>query len=100
MPFRDNRIYHFNQATVNTLYEIGGVYGLASAQHWRPNWYDVLYVGKTGNFRERIQYWLNNPPGAGITHFFAEVIANEAERTRFEAELIAEFRPRYNTVLK
>jgi excinuclease UvrABC nuclease subunit len=100
MPFRDNRVYTFNQATVNSLYEIGGVYGLASAQIWRPNWYNVLYVGKTGNFRERIQYWLNNPPIAGITHFFAEVIANQAERSRFEAELIAEFKPCCNTVLK
>jgi excinuclease UvrABC nuclease subunit len=100
MPFRDNTIYNFNQATVDSLYEVGGVYGLASAQLWRPSWYTVLYVGKTGNFRERLQYWLNNPPVAGITHFFAEVIANEAERTLFEARLIAEFKPCGNTVLK
>ena len=59
-----------------------------------------MYVGKTGNFRERLQYWLNNPPVAGITQFFAEVIANQAERTRREAELIAEFKPVGNTVLK
>ena len=100
MPFRDTRVYNFNQATVDTLREIGGVYGLASAQVWRPGWYTVLYVGKTGNFRERLQYWLNNPPAAGITHFFAEVIANAAERSAHEANLIAEFKPVGNTALK
>ena len=100
MPFRDNRVYSFNQATVSTLREIGGVYGLASPQTWRPGWYTILYVGKTGNFRERIQFWLNNPPVAGITHFFAEVITNAAERDMQEASLIAEFKPVGNTLLK
>ena len=100
LPFRDKTVYDFNQATVNTLREIGGVYGLVSAIVARPGWYTVLYVGKTGNFRERIQYWLNNPPVAGITHFFADVIANEAERTTHEANLIAEFKPVGNTLMK
>ena len=100
MPFRDNRLYNFNQETVDSLREIGGVYGLACPQFMRAGWYTILYVGKTGNFRERLQYWLNNPPVAGITHFFAEVITNVAERTAHEANLIAEFKPVGNTVLK
>lgn len=100
MPFRDTTVYAFDQAIVDTLREVGGVYGLAKPTPGSPGWYTILYVGKTGNFRERIQYWLNNPPVTGITHFFAEVISNAAERTTFEAQLIAEFKPVGNTVLK
>jgi excinuclease UvrABC nuclease subunit len=100
LPFRDRTVYRFDQQTVDTLLEIGGVYGLACPQIFRAGWYTILYVGKTGNFRERLQYWLNNPPVAGITHFFADVIANAAERTTHEANLIAEFKPVGNTALK
>lgn len=100
MPFRDKTVYTFDQKTIDSLREVGGVYGLACPQLWNPGWYTILYAGKTGNFRERLQYWLNNPPVAGITHFFAEVITNEAERTAHEANLIAEFKPVGNTVLK
>ncbi len=100
MPFRDQTLYDFNWATANTLREVGGVYGLAQPQPFRPGWYTVLYVGKTGNLRERVQYWLNNPPVTGITHFFADVILNEAERAQREEQLIAEFNPVGNTLLK
>ena len=100
MPFRDTTVYAFNQQTVDTLREVGGVYGLACPKFGLVNRYTILYVGKTGNFRERLQYWLNNPPVAGITHFFAEVITNAAERNTHEANLVAEFKPVGNTVLK
>jgi excinuclease UvrABC nuclease subunit len=100
MPFRNKTVYNFDRDNVSRLYEIGGVYGLAMPQLWRPGWYTILYVGKTGNFRERLQYWLNNPPVAGITHFFADVVANLAERDIHEANLIAEFKPVSNKVLK
>ncbi len=100
MPFRDQTVYDFNWVTVNRLREVGGVYGLVRPQPLRPGWFTVLYVGKTGNLRERVQYWLNNPPVTGITHFFADVVFNEAERTQHEAALIAEFKPVGNTVLK
>ncbi len=100
MPFRDNTVYEFNQATVNQLRQVGGVYGLSKPIIGRPGWFEPLYVGKTGDLRERVQFWLNNPPVTGITHFFADVIFNEAERTRHEAALIAEFKPVGNTLLK
>lgn len=100
MPFRDSTVYRFNQATVDTLRTVGGVYGLARPNPQRQGWYLILYVGKTGNLRERIQYWLNNPPVAGITHFFADVVLNEADRTRHEAALISQFQPVGNTLLK
>lgn len=100
MPFKDATVYDFNQATVNRLREVGGVYGLCKPNPLASGWYIILYVGKTGDLRERVQYWLNNPPTTGITHFFADVILNEAERTRHEAALIAEFKPVGNTLLK
>lgn len=100
MPFRDQTVYDFNWVTAITIREVGGVYGLARPQLYHAGWYDILYVGKTGDLRERVQYWLNNPPVAGITHFFADVILNEAERTQHEAALIAQFKPVGNTLLK
>lgn len=74
------------------------MYGLAKPLS--VGWSTILYVGKTGNLRERIQYWLNNPPVAGITHFFADVVDNAAMRTIHEATLIAQFKPVGNTLLK
>jgi excinuclease UvrABC nuclease subunit len=99
MPFRNFEMFDFSGRIALTLNEVGAVYGLARAAS-QPGQSVILYVGKTGNLRERIQYWLNNPPVAGITHFFVEVIPNEGERLRREAELIAEFKPVGNTLLK
>lgn len=99
MPFRDSTIYNFNWVTANSLREVGGVYGLSKPGD-KPGWYKPLYIGKTGNLRERVQYWLNNPPVTGITHFFADVILNAAERAKHEEALIAEFQPVGNTLLK
>ena len=100
MPFRNSKMYGFNQAVAKTLNQVGAVYGLARHYPNKPGWSQILYIGQTRDLRERIQYWLNNPPVAGIVHFFVEVITNEAQRLRREAELIAEFRPVGNTLLK
>jgi excinuclease UvrABC nuclease subunit len=100
MPFRNATVLGFNQATVNRLREVGGVYGLAKGHPFKPGWSTILYVGKTGNLRERVQFWLNNPPVAGITHFFADVVLNEAERTQHEIALITQFKPVGNTLHK
>jgi excinuclease UvrABC nuclease subunit len=100
MPFQNKTVYHFNAVSIDTVYEVGGVYGLAVAQLWNPGYYTILYVGKSGNLRERLKYHLNNPPVAGITHFFAERIDTEAGRAQREAQLIAEFKPVGNTLLK
>jgi hypothetical protein len=100
MPFANTTMYPFTQATANSLNRVGAVYGLARNMPNKPGWSEILYVGQTGDLRERIQYWLNNPPAAGIAHFFVEVIPNEAQRLRREAELIAEFKPVGNTLLK
>ena len=100
MPFRDFTLLNFTWAVAYTLNEVGAVYGLARNMPNQAGKSQILYVGQTGNLRERIQYWLNNPPVAGIAHFFVEVIPNEAARLRREAELIAEFKPIGNTLLK
>ncbi len=100
MPFQNTNVYHFNQVTIDSVNEVGGVYGLARANLLRPGYYIILYVGKSGNLRERLKYHLNNPPVAGITHFFAERIDYEAGRTIREQQLVAEFKPVGNTLLK
>jgi excinuclease UvrABC nuclease subunit len=98
--FRDGTVYPFTWAMANKLNRVGAVYGLARDMQNKPGRSQILYVGQTGDLRERIQYWLNNPPVSGIAHFFVEVIPNEAARLRREAELIAEFKPVGNTLLK
>jgi hypothetical protein len=100
MPFGDKTCHNFDQQTVDRVREVGGVYGLARPNLLRPSWYWILYVGKTGNLRERLQFWLKNPPVAGITHFFADVVTSAAERGDREVALIAEFNPVGNTLLK
>jgi hypothetical protein len=91
--------YNFNKPGVDLVYEVGGVYGLAR-KAILPNQYTILYVGQSGNLRERLQCHLNDPPTAGITYFFVERIDNWAARTMRERELIAEFQPIGNTLLK
>jgi excinuclease UvrABC nuclease subunit len=99
MPFQHMTVYNFNEVTINTINEVGGVYGLARP-HPIAGRYTILYVGKSGNLRERLKSHLNNPPVAGITHFFAERVDTEAGRTQREAQLIAEFNPVGNTLRK
>lgn len=100
IPFVDKTAHDFNQATINRVLEVGGVYGLARPIVTRPGWYTILYVGKSGDIRERLQFHLNNPPAAGITHFFVDRMDGEAMRTLREKQLIAEFKPVGNTLLK
>jgi excinuclease UvrABC nuclease subunit len=82
------------------MVESGGVYGLARPSAITVGRYAILYVGKTGNLRERLSTHLNNPPVSGITHFFAEAIAGDAARTEREYALVQEFKPIGNTLLK
>jgi hypothetical protein len=96
MPF-SGQIYFFNQWVIATANEVGAVYGLFKPS-LRAGYVDCLYVGKTDNLRRRLAEHLNNPPVAGITHWFAEVHATELQRTLREAQLIAEFQPPGNTV--
>ena len=92
--------YNFNKAGADLVYEVGGVYGLAVRASYVPSTFTILYVGQSGNLRERLQSHLNAPPTTGITHFFVERIDNLAARTLRERQLIAEFQPVGNTLLK
>jgi hypothetical protein len=98
IPFSGNA-YAFNKPTIETVYEVGGVYGLF---HYNPYTfiYENLYVGLTDNLRRRLTEHFNNPPIAGVTHFFAEAWATAQQRNQREAELIQEFNPPGNTVGK
>lgn len=98
IPFSGNA-YAFNKPTIETVYEVGGVYGLF---HYNPATfkYENLYVGLTDNLRRRLAEHFNNPPIAGVTHFFAEAWATAQQRKQREAELISEFNPPGNTVGK
>jgi excinuclease UvrABC nuclease subunit len=100
MPFNYGP-YPFNEAGINSMVESGGVYGLAKPNRGTsPLTYTILYVGKSGNLRQRLREHLNNPPASGITHFFAESIGTDAARTQREYVLIQEFKPVGNTLLK
>lgn len=92
--------YDFNAYGVVLVYEVGGVYGLSRQTFAGSSQFTILYVGQSGNLRERLQSHLNDPPTAGITHFFVERIDNLAARAMRERQLIAEFQPVGNTLLK
>ena len=62
--------------------------------------YICLYVGMTDNLRRRLAEHFNNPPIAGVTHFFGEAWNSALQRMQREAELIREFNPPGNTVGK
>ena len=98
MPFNSNA-YPFNQVTINSVYEVGAVYGLFCPST-RAGYFRCLYVGSTDNLRRRLGEHLSNPPVAGATHFFAEAFTSEAQRREREAALIAEFQPVGNTQLR
>ena len=86
--------YPFNWKTLQTVNEVGAVYGLFK-QTLRG--LECLYVGKTDNLRRRLFEHNQNPPIAGVTHFLAEAIGTEAARTSRELVLIREFNPPGNT---
>ena len=90
MPFSGPG-YHFNEATLNTVNEVGGVYGLF--QQTAPNYFVARYVGKGENLRRRLREHYNNPPASNITHFFAEVHPTASAREFREIALIREFNP-------
>lgn len=92
MPF-NSQAYRFNDATLKTVKEVGGVYGLFQQV---GNTYYCLYVGLSDNLRRRLCEHFNNPPVQGATHFFAEVIAIASQRSAREQALIREFNPRGN----
>jgi hypothetical protein len=95
MPIRSDA-YTFNWATINSVNEVGAVYGLFQYSFVTRK-YHCLYVGQTDNLRRRLAEHLNNPPVAGSTHFFAETYASDIQRRTREAALIAEFQPIGNT---
>jgi hypothetical protein len=90
MPF-SGQAYRFDDATLNTVNEVGGVYGLF--QQTAPNYFVARYVGMGENLRRRLREHFNNPPISGITHFFAEVHPTAAARATREFALIREFNP-------
>jgi len=99
MPFQYGP-FTFNEVGIGGIRQVGGVYGLAKPTINRLGVYTILYVGKTGNLPDRLRAHLNNPPVSGATHFFAEGFDRDADRTRREEELINEFQPVGNTLLK
>jgi hypothetical protein len=90
MPF-SGQAYRFDDATLGTVNEVGGVYGLF--QQTAPNYFVARYVGMGENLRRRLREHFNNPPISGITHFFAEVHLTAAARATREFALIREFNP-------
>ena len=95
MPF-GGTAYTFSRQVIDSLYEVGAVYGLFRYSTQNSTYY-CLYVGQTDNLRRRLAEHLNNPPVAGSTHFFAETHASEMQRKARESALIAEFQPVGNT---
>jgi hypothetical protein len=89
MPF-NSQAYSFDDAMLNTVNEVGAVYGLFQQV---GNRYIARYVGLSDNLRRRLREHYNNPPISGCTHFFAEVIPNALARMLREQELIKEFNP-------
>jgi hypothetical protein len=88
--------YTFSKHVIDSVNEVGAVYGLFRYSAQDLTFY-CLYVGQTDNLRRRLQEHLNNPPVAGLTHFFAEVYYTSHQRFARERALIAEFQPVGNT---
>jgi hypothetical protein len=81
----------FNEATIKTVNEIGGVYCLL--QYNPGTHFGILYVGLSENLRRRLLEHLNNPPIGGISHFHVEAIPGAMARSMREQYLIREFNP-------
>lgn len=58
MPFSGNA-FRFDDATLNTINEVAGVYGLF--QRTSPNYFVCRYVGTSDNLRRRLREHFNNP---------------------------------------
>lgn len=96
MPFKYGP-FPFTRSGIEDMKEVGAVYGLVRRSA-RPGYFDALYVGETDNLRRRLAEHFNDPPIAGVTHFFAEAWSNTSQRKRREMELISEFNPPGNRV--
>lgn len=94
MPFQYGPL-PFTEATIKTLIETGGVYGLFQCAVFAQS-YKCLYVGQSDNLRRRVREHFANPPCHGITHIFAEGHAVEGARNAREIALIREFNPPAN----
>jgi hypothetical protein len=92
VPFSGDR-FTFDVSTLRTVNQVGAVYGLFEPVLNSPGYFACLYVGQTNDLRARLYEHYNNPPIAGVTHFYAEVISTEQQRKLREKELIAEFNP-------
>jgi hypothetical protein len=90
MPF-NSQAFAFTNATLNTVNEVAGVYGLF--QQTSPSKFVCRYVGQSDNLRRRLREHFNNPPITGCTHFFAEVVPGALQRSMREQTLIQEFNP-------
>ena len=96
MAFKEGP-FDFYQRVIDTRRNDGFcVYGLSRGASQTG----IAYVGKSTTLRSRLTYWFNNPPGYGLTHFYAEALGSEAEMTAREEQLIKEFKPALNTLLK
>jgi predicted GIY-YIG superfamily endonuclease len=89
MPFA-GQIYSFN----TTWNPVPGVYGIMNAS------YQMIYIGQTDNFQRRMTEHANDREHCmhrhGPTYACAEVIHDQGERDRREAQLIAEYNPPCN----
>ncbi len=74
------------------------VYGLAVRNQFGG--LTVVYVGKSKTLRDRLNYWLSNPPGRGITHSYSQAYATAAAMDSVEEQLIRELQPIHNTLIK
>jgi hypothetical protein len=90
MPFI-SQAYAFDIATLKTVNEVAGVYGLF--RQTGPSSFACRYVGQSDNLRRRLFEHFNNPPISECTHFFAEVVPFARQRLLREQALIGEFDP-------
>jgi excinuclease UvrABC nuclease subunit len=87
--------FAFDQATIDTRRNDGFcVYCLCYSTNV------AAYVGKSKTLRDRLTFWFNNPPGSGLTQFYAEAFQTEAAMNAREEQLIKELQPALNTLLK
>jgi hypothetical protein len=67
---RDAAAHKFDEPTINTVEGAGST--PLRQRILRVPTIHILYVGKAVNLKERLKRRLENPPIAGISHFFAE----------------------------
>ena len=96
MSFKEGP-FAFNRTDIATRRNDGFcVYGLSRS----ASQIGIAYVGRSITLQDRLNFWFNNPPGHGLTHFYAEALPTEAQMIAREEQLIKEFQPALNTLLK